>query len=313
MSARPEPQAAVPSARVLRARQQLFETIRRFFRERDFLEVDTPIRLRAPALEEYIDAIPADGAYLRTSPELHMKRLLAAGHERLFQVGACFRRGESGRWHLPEFSMLEWYRARADYRDILADTVELVTAVAASAGGGTVLQTPAGPVDVAVSWEKRTVDEAFRRHAGMGVEQALAEGEFERLLVDRVEPRLGQTRPTVLFDYPAALGALARAKPGRPEVCERWELYIGGLELANAYSELADASEQRRRFEQAASLRRKLGRPVYPVDEAFLQALEQGMPPAGGIALGVDRLLALVLGAGAIRDVVPFAPALSRD
>lgn len=296
---------------VLRQRQLLLQAIRRFFSDRGFLDVETPVRISAPALEANIDAEPAGGWWLRTSPELPMKRLLAAGYTRLFQMGPCFRRGERGSRHQPEFCMLEWYRAGADYRDILADTRELLLGAARQVNGHTRIAYRDAAFDLAQPWEELTVDAAFRRYAGRGVDAVLAagDGEFERVLVEQLEPHLGRERPTVLMDYPLELAALARRcrnAAGGPERAERWELYIGGLELANAFSELTDAAEQRRRFEACAAERRAQGRDVYPLDEEFLQALEAGMPPSGGIALGVDRLLMVLTGSESIRDVVAF-------
>lgn len=293
----------------LEQRARLLAAIRRFFTEREFLEVETPLRIPAPALEDYIDAEPAGGWYLRTSPELHMKRLLAAGYPRLFQLGPCFRQGECGGRHQPEFAMLEWYRAHAGYRDILADTAALLLdACRAVTGGRDHCEFRNTRIDFAAPWEEWTVDEAFVKFAGMTPEDAMASGEggFERVLVEKVEPHLGFGRPAILRDYPLAFGALARRSAERPDRAERWELYVAGLELANAYSELTDAAEQRRRFEACAELRRNDGRSVYPMDEEFLAALAAGMPPSGGIALGVDRLLMVLAGAGTIRDVIAF-------
>ena len=266
------------------------------------------MRIPAPALEDYIDAEPAGEHFLRTSPELHMKRLVAAGCSRLFQIGPCFRRGEQGRRHLPEFTMLEWYRAPADYRDILDDAVELLRSVAQAVIGGTRLRYCATEVDVGEAWEELTVDEAFARFAGVTATEAVETGEFERVLSEQVEPHLGCGRPTVLLDYPLDLAGLARRKAGMPPRAERWELYVGGLELANAYSELIDAEEQRRRFAATAEMRREQGRPVYPLDQRFLGALDAGLPPCGGIALGVDRLLMTLCSAACISDVVAFPP-----
>jgi len=286
-------------------------TARQFFTDRGFLEVETPVRLPAPALEDYIDAEPAGACYLRTSPELHMKRLLAAGYDRLFQIGPCFRRGELGRRHLPEFDLLEWYRAPGDYRDILSDTRELFVAWLDGLDLAPVVRVGAATVNLLAPWEELGVDEAFARYAQTSVDRAVAAGEFERLLAERVEPNLGQARPTVLLDYPVAFGGLARTRPDRPERAERWELYVAGVELANAYSELTDAAEQRRRFLECQELRRRQGRDVYPLDEPFLLALAHGMPPAGGIALGIDRTLMLFCGLNSVHDVVAFPPPCS--
>ena len=293
---------------ILQLRAELTAYIRAFFRARGFLEVDTPLRLAAPSLEEFIDAEPAGNGWLRTSPELHLKRLLAAGYDKLFQLGPCFRQGELGRLHQPEFTMLEWYRADADYEVILADTRALITGTAQALLGRTSIERHGRTCNLAAAWDDWTVDDAFARLAGQTVAQVLAQGDgaFETVLVEKIAPHLGHDQPAVLRDYPLAFGALARRKPDRPDRAERWELYLAGIELANAYSELTDAAEQRRRFLACAERRRRAGRPVYPLDEAFLAALEAGLPPCGGIALGVDRLLLLLADARDLRDVLPF-------
>ncbi len=294
----------LPPLRNLAVRSHALDAIRGFFRAGAFIEVETPVRIPAPALELHIDA-PSAGpdAWLRTSPELHMKRLLAAGCERIFQLGPCFRAGERGRRHNPEFTMLEWYRAGAGYRDILADCEGLVRHVAAAVIGSTRLVYRGVAIDLAAPWMRLTVREAFRRHAGWDPVAAYDPDRFDLDLVNLVEPALPRDRPCVLLDYPAPAAALARLKPDDPAVAERWEVYLGGLELANAYGELVDAPAQRVRFEACAEARRRLGKEVYPLDEPFLRALESGLPPCGGIALGVDRLVMLLCDTDDIADV----------
>lgn len=296
--------AAVRPAIELRGR--VLAALGEFFRARDFLQVETPVRVLAPALEDYIEAEPSGSAWLRTSPELHMKRLLAAGYERIWQVGPCFRLGERGRRHRPEFTMLEWYRQQADWRDILEDTVALLREVALAATDGTVCRFRGRAVDLGAPWEEITVEDAFGRYAGVRLDAAVAAGRFEEVLVSRVEPRLGLDAPTILSEYPLACSGLSRQIPGRPERVERWELYVAGMELGNACSELVDAVEQRRRFEVCASLRRAEGRTVYPLDEPFMAALAHGMPAAAGIAIGLDRLIMVLAGADSIEDVIAF-------
>ena len=280
--------------KILIARDKLLRALRGFFHERGFVEVQTPVRVAAPALENHVDAVPAHGAWLRTSPELHMKRLLAAGMEKIFQLGPCFRLGEHGKKHRGEFTMLEWYQAEADYHDLIPFTRDLVRAGAAALES---------ELELAGDWEILTVHEAFQRYAGVAAEDALARDEFEQLLLEKIEPHLGIERPTILIDYPAELAAFARLAPDNPRFAERWELYINGLELANAGGELTDPVEQRRRFAGAAELRRKQGREVYPIDEVFLAALEH-MPPAAGCALGCDRLLMALTNIADIADTL---------
>lgn len=290
----------------LELRSRLFAAIRSFFAERDFLAVETPVRLPAPALEDYIDAEPAGDQWLRTSPELHMKRLLAAGYERIYQIGPCFRQGERGRRHLPEFTMLEWYRLQANHEDILADTVALVRQAMEAVLGTLSCPFRGQVVDFGGEWERLTVAEAFARFAGCDLDEAIAAGDFERVLVEEVEPHLGKGRPTVLGEYPLACSGLSRPIPGRPDRVERWELYVAGLELGNACSELTDPDEQAARFAACAELRRREGRPVYPLDQEFMAALRRGMPPAAGIAIGLDRLVMVLANRDDVADCIPF-------
>ncbi len=290
------------SLSTLQLRSDVLRLIRTFFDGRDYLEVQTPVSVETPTLEDYIDAIPADNQWLRTSPELHMKRLIQAGHPRVFQIGSCFRAGEYGTRHRPEFTMLEWYCANADYRDILQETQGLLQAVAAGLGCPDPLPWRNETIDLGTC-EVRTVRETFAKFAGAD-SAALSTTEFNHLLAEAVEPRLGRNGPFYMIDYPAAMAALARTPPDDPSIAERWELYIGGLELANAYSELVDPVEQRRRFEACADLRRSDGREVYPIDEKFLAALEAGMPPTAGCALGIDRLLMVLANKDDIADVL---------
>lgn len=291
---------------VLDLRARILRAIRHFFDARDFREMETPVRISAPALELHIDAIPSGNAWLRTSPELHMKRLLAAGCERIYQIGPCFRQGEHGDQHNPEFTMLEWYRANADYRDILMETKALIAAVAKAALGHTWVEYRRTHIELMPVWEVLTVAEAFTTFAGWNPIEHFNAERFDLDMVNKVEKNLPTACPVVLMDYPAAAAALARRKPADPRVAERWELYIGGLEIANAFSELTDPAEQRQRFEACAAERRALGKSVYALDEDFLAALESGLPPAAGIALGVDRLVMLLAGVLSLDEVLPF-------
>jgi len=267
------------------------QRIRAFFHAQDFLEVETPIRIKIPCMELHIDAEPSGNAFLRTSPELFHKRLLAEGHSKIFEIGKCFRQGEFGRLHHPEYTMLEWYKTHADYKTILADTQALLAQV--------------WP-ELPTRWLTLSVEEAFKKWANWNPITSYDEERFEVDLVEKVEPVLAQIpQPVVLIDYPAEAAALARLKPNYPQVAERWELYIYGVEIANAYSELIDSNEQRRRFEQCATQRQQLGKIAYAIDEDFLAALEK-LPPTGGIALGLDRLIMLMANANSLDAVLPF-------
>jgi elongation factor P--(R)-beta-lysine ligase len=278
----------------LRARDCVLRALRRFFYEHDYCEVETPVRVATPALEAHIDAEPAGAAFLRTSPELHMKRLLAEGMERIFQVGPCFRRGENGRHHRPEYTMLEWYRRDAGYLDTLDETRDLLQAVCRDTLGRTDFLYAGARVNMASTWRVETVADIFVRCAGWNPVAQFDADRFDLDLVNKIEPALPPEIPCVLKDYPVAAAALARCRAETPPVAERWELYAGGMELANAFGELTDAKEQRRRFEQCARERGRRGQPVYALDEDFLAALEKGMPACSGVALGVDRLVMLL-------------------
>ena len=303
-------------ATLLRSRALIMREIRRFFDERSFLEVDTPPMVPSPGLDLHLDAFPIAGAeparYLATSPEYQMKRLLAGGLPRIYQLGCAFRRGEQGKHHEPSFRMLEWYRAFHGSADLMVDTEELVAAVARTLHKGSmVLDVDGTSVNLAPPWERLTLEQAFSRYAGVSAE-ALAHDEdvFFRVLVEQVEPQLGRLRPVFLLGYPASMASLARLDPRNPKVADRFEAYIAGVELCNGFGELIDPAEQRERLTRDQAARRARDLPVYPIDERFLGALEEGMPPAGGNALGVDRLVMLLLGADSIADVVAIPDAL---
>jgi len=291
----------------LRARARIIQEIRRFFVEGGYLEVETPLRIPAPAPESHIDPVPADGWFLQTSPEICMKRMLAAGYERLFQISHCWRAGERGRMHVPEFTMLEWYRTATDYRGLMDETELLIRSVAEGAGFGGVLSFRGNKIDIAAPWERITVRAAFEYYGGMTMEEALERNIFDEVMVERIEPRLGLGRPAFIHDYPACRGALARLKGDDPTVAERFELYLGGVEIANAFSELTDPVEQRARFAREAAFRSSRGQGAIPLPEKFLAELAS-MPPSAGIALGIDRLVMVLLDADSIDDVVAFTP-----
>jgi lysyl-tRNA synthetase class 2 len=291
----------------LRLRARMIQALRQFFHERNYLEVETPVRIPTPAPEEHIDAPLSGDWFLQTSPELCMKRLVAAGYSRLFQISKCFREAERGELHLPEFTLLEWYRQGSDYRDLMAECEDLILHVAGALEKSEALLFRGRRISLRKPWTRISVQDAFTRHATLSLPEALQTGRFDEIMACEIEPRLGVDRPVFLYDYPVALGALARAKEGDAALAERFELYLGGLELANAFSELTDEAEQRRRFEKARQFRRAAGKRDYPSPEPFLRALP-AMPDSAGIALGVDRLAMLLTDAAAIDEVVAFTP-----
>lgn len=290
----------------LKVRSQVLSAIRQFFLDRHFIEVETPVRLPSPALEPFIDAEPSGDWYLRTSPELHMKRLLVAGQERIFQIGPCFRKGELGPIHNPEYTMLEWYRAGGNYLDMLVDTKALIGHVTKTVLGRDWVTFKGRRLELVPEWSCRDVRDAFLEFAGWDPVTSFDQDRFDVDMVEKVEPALALGPPAILKDFPIAMGALAKQKASNPKVAERWELYIGGMEIANAFSELTDAEEQRKRFEECAAGRTSRGSVAYPIDQPFLDALKVGLPQTGGIALGVDRLVMLICGAERIDQVRAF-------
>ena len=291
----------------LTARARIIREIRRYFEEEGYLEVETPLRIPAPAPESHIDAIPSGDWFLHTSPELSMKRLLAAGYGPVFQICHCWREGERGRLHLPEFTMIEWYRTDAGYLRLMDECESLIGSVAAALGLGKKIVYQGIEINLRGRWERITVAQAFSRYTRFSMAEALQRGLFDELMAQEIEPKLGITVPVFIHDYPASRGALARLKPDDPSVAERFELYMGGIELANAFTELTDPSEQRSRFIQEQENRRALGKVIYPMPEKFLDELHL-MPQACGIAMGLDRLVMLLLDAPSIDDVVAFIP-----
>ena len=318
-------------------RGKIIQAIRRFFLEDGFLEVETPYLVPSPGMEPHLVALEVnrqapDGEkrkmYLHTSPEYAMKKLLGEGWDKIFQICRVFRDEEISHTHEVEFTMLEWYRAHADYRKIMEDCERLLDFLSREILKGSGLSYQGKKIDLAPPAERLTVAGAMQLYGKVDMEKncddasLLEEAKtagfrfdpgayysfdeiFFKIFLEAVEPRLGSPKPTILYDYPASMGALARLKPENPSWAERFELYVAGLELANAFSELTDPAEQRKRFESEQRLRAVLERPLYPVDEELLAALSR-MPPSAGIALGVDRLVMLFCDAATIQEVVAF-------
>ena len=285
----------------------MIRSARSFFQGRDYLEVETPQLVTEQAPELHIEAIPCNERFLHTSPELCMKRLLSSGYSRIFQIARVFRAGERGRCHLPEFSLLEWYRAGTDYRGLMCECEDLFVAVSRSLGLGERIRYCGKEISLLPPWERLTVAEAFDRYGSVSLDEALASGLEDQIITAEVAPRLGFPRPTFLYDYPSSSGSLARLKAGMPKVAERFEIYLAGMELANGFSELTDPREQRERFEWELQRRRNAGKISYPMPERFLAALED-MPESAGIALGLDRMAMIFADVRRIDQVVALTP-----
>jgi len=324
----------------LTARSAITRAIRAWFDEQGFTEVETSVLQVSPGNETHLHAprtelSRADGGrvtrYLRTSPEFACKKLLAAGEERIFELARVFRDRERGDLHLPEFTMLEWYRANAGYDAVIADTIVVIAHAAQATGIGR-FSFRGRSADPFVEPELLTVAGAFAQFAGIDLLATIDRGEgdravlaaaaagkvrisdddtwsdiFSKILVEHVEPKLGQGRLTILFEYPAPEAALARTKPSDPRVAERFEVYACGVELANGFGELTDPEEQRRRFLLAMDEKERRYGERYPLDEEFLAAVA-GMPQASGVALGFDRLVMLASGALRVDQVVWTPP-----
>lgn len=331
---------------LLEKRLFIIKTIRSFFDDKGFWEVETPALQISPGMEPHIMAFqtayepnhiddPKVNYYLHTSPEFAMKKLLVSGMEKIYQLAHTYRNGERSSKHHPEFTMLEWYRTGADYHALMEDCHQLILKIAQGLSIHSVhYDGQSCALDQGI--EILSVSEAFLHYAdidltlslgdGMTVQrdilaaQALEKGMrvsaehswediFFMILLEKIEPRLGCERPTILSDYPASMAALSRRKSTDPRYAERFELYICGLELANAFSELTDPVEQEARFKADMDLKEKLYGVRYPIDPEFLDALKQGMPESAGIAMGVDRLVMLFAETTEIEDVlyVPLA------
>ncbi len=312
-------------------RMDIIKAVRAFFDAQNFLEVETPILQVCPVMDTHIHAFKTDilgrdlqkerELYLHTSPEFAMKKLMVAGVPNLYQICHVFRNAETSRLHSPEFTMIEWYRADAGYEDIMEDCTALLRAINVET-----FRFEDKTCDPHKDWQRISVNNAFKTLAGITLEDHLHSVEsfaaaanaqgirttlhdswddvFHAVMAEKIEPYLGMGAPTILYDYPVSMASLSRKKPGDPRWAERFELYVCGVELANAFGELTDAAEQRKRFIEDMDIKEKLYGERYPIDEEFLEALELGLPESGGIALGIDRLVMLACGAEKIDDVL---------
>lgn len=327
----------------LLVREQVFTGIRDFFKKASFHEVETPLLVRHPGTEPYLEVFETkifddqhnqQQAFLLTSPEYAMKKLIAGGLGNIFQICKSFRNGEglSDR-HNPEFTILEWYRTNASYLEIMADFENLLLFLHQKIHqtNNNFLTYQGKTYDLTPPFTRISVAEAFANYLGVNEEDLLSEqvlkkiakekgyqvnnqtdweGVYNQLFLNEIEPQLtNQEKPVILYDYPASQAALSKRKASNPDYAERFEVYLAGLELGNAFSELTDAVEQRQRFEEELALRKKLGKTEYSLDQDYLEALKLGLPPTGGIAVGVDRLVMLMADTTNINETIFFPAA----
>ena len=319
----------------LKVRGRIIKAIRRYFDDLSFDEVETPILQVSPVMDAHIHAFRTElkgvdlnvksTPYLHTSPEFAMKKLMVTGMSKIYQICHVFRNAEGSKRHVPEFTMIEWYRTEADYTDIMEDCVGLLRSCA-KAVNIKEYKYKEHVCDPFKEWERLSVNDAFIKYASINLESFLDDKNglkvavealdlhtadddawddlFFRVMDEKIEPFLGMGVPTILYDYPASMASLSRRKGSNPSFAERFELYVCGIELANAFSELTDAKEQLARFKEEMDYKEKFYGERYPIDHEFIAALEHGLPESGGIALGIDRLIMLATGAEDINQVL---------
>lgn len=338
----------------LRKRERIIDAIRAFFKADGFLEVDTPLMVKSPGMEPFLEVFETqlkddqgkvDRAFLLTSPEYALKKLLVAGIPKLFSICKSFRNGEGhSRKHNPEFSIMEWYRTHADYTAIMRDCENLFLHLAISChpkqpalsptegndpiGSQKILWTYQGKTyDLTTPWERISVAEAFQKYCQIDTEtlldkqKLLAKGRergfsvdehttweqiYNQFFLNDIEPHFGVDRPTIIYDFPASQAALAKRKADDPRFAERFEFYIAGIEMGNAFTELTDADEQLKRFQSERAERESLGKVMYDIDMDYIAALQTGLPPTGGIAVGIDRIVMFFADAPSIQDILVF-------
>lgn len=318
-------------------REQVIDAIRAFFKGRGFHEAEVPLLLPTPSTEPFLEVFKTELAddqgkrwdgFLPSSPEFALKKLLSAGSGSIFTITKSFRNGEgrSSR-HNPEFTILEWYHTPGDYMTVAQDFEELMREISRLTGGdGKILKYQGSSYDINSSWERISVSEAFKKYAGIDTETMLDrdklkeaskkkgyqvddestwEEMWNQIIANEIEPKLGVNGPTIMYDFPVSQAALAK-KASDPRFAERWEVYLAGYELGNCFSELTDWVEQEARCKADLLERKKLGKTEYPMDHDFIEALKLGMPETGGIAVGVDRLVALFADTPSIADTLFF-------
>ncbi len=321
----------------LRKREKVLDTIRSFFKKDGFLEVDTPLLVQSPGMEPYLEVfettlIDSDShkkrAFLLTSPEYALKKLLVAGIPKLFSICKSFRNGEGlSHKHNPEFTIMEWYRTNASYTEIMKDCENLFLELAQAMGGSHVWEYQGVEYDLSTPWERISVAEAFQIYCSIDSETLLDEQKllqkgrergfevtsettweqiYNQFFLNDIEPHFGVKRPTIIYDFPASQASLSKKKDSDPRFAERFEFYIAGIEMGNAFSELTDGDEQLRRFESERAERESLKKTMYQIDLDYIAAIKAGLPPTGGIAVGIDRIAMFFTNAPSIEDVLVF-------
>lgn len=315
-------------------RERVIKKVRSFFDQQGFHEVETPILIEYPPAESYLEVFETTvldrqrnphKAYLSTSPEVALKKLLVAGIGNCYSITKSFRNMETqSNLHNPEFTILEWYRVGADYRDIMRDCEDVFLHISE---GNSTLQFQGKTIDMSPPWERVTIKDAFRRWADIDFDAFLEEKNardiaqkkgyavsdrhsweelYNQIFLNEIEPHLGYPKPTIVYEFPGSMGALARKKPDDPRYAERFEFYIAGLELGDCYSELTDPVEQEERFKKELEEIRRQGKTVYEYDHDFIEALREGLPPCSGIAVGLDRVIMLFANVSRIQDTLFF-------
>lgn len=313
---------------------QITDLIRAFFKERGFFEAQTPALVACAGQEPYLSPFKIDfcddknkkyRGFLITSPEYSLKKLLAAGFDKIFELAKVFRQNESfGGRHNPEFTMLEWYRTNSDYSRIMEDTEQLVSFLAKKIKSSETILYQGQKIDLTAPWPRLTVKELFLKYANIDLDKAKTLADFKKqtkqdyqkfndwndvfylVFLNEIEPNLPKDKPVFICDYPLPQASLAKRKNNDDFYAERFEIFVGGMELGNAFSELTEPKEQLKRFQEEQKLREKLSKESVPIDKDLIYALELGLPPAGGIAVGLERLQMLLLDANDINDILPF-------
>lgn len=288
---------------ILQKRATLLSAIREFFKNESFLELETPVLLDAPLPESHIEAISAENGILRTSHEAYLKACLAAGYDKIFEIGSCFRKEEIGRYHREEFTMLEWYQTGAKSEDLIPFTKKLIIHCARAINCETKIIRNEKIIELDCVWEIISLKDAFAKFADHSMEYSVINACFEKDLIEKIEPKLPSDKPCILKDYPAKFRAYSKLKDDDSSICDRWELYIGGIEIANTYTECTDECEIRKLIAQFSEERKNAGMKNFECSKTFLEAIEAGIPASAGSALGIDRLLMLLSSAKSIEDV----------